>query len=314
MHNQLLETDQTGCYSKDGRPIPCQGAGQDASNKKRTAILHDHRFQLLDHVVKDELTGTIWCRNANPAEFPLTWNEGIEFVRDMCVRKVHGFSNWQLPTRSLLFSLISHQNINPSLQQGHPFQNVFSGYYWTSETCRRLPDQGWYIHLGGGRIHRGMKHGSYMLWPVSPGQKEATHPIKNCGSRFSTNDGCVQDHLTGLAWSQNANLAKTPHTWEEAILAVNELNRLRFGGHGDWRLPNIRELESLVDLQSHSPALPEGNPFFNVRDAYWSSTTSVYEPRYAWTVYFQDGIVGVGFKPGNDFYVWPVRTYCQPDE
>ena len=72
-------------------------------------------------------------------------------------------------------------------------------------------------------------------------------------------------------------------------------------------MPNIRELESLVDLQADSPALPEGHPFTNVRDVYWSSTTSVYEARYAWALYSRDGMVGVGFKPDTGFHLWPVR-------
>lgn len=49
-------------------------------------------------------------------------------------------------------------------------------------------------------------------------------------------------------------------------------------GHLDWRMPNIRELESLVDLCADSPALAPDHPFGNVREVYWSSTTSVYEP------------------------------------
>ena len=56
--------------------------------------------------------------------------------------------------------------INPSLPTGAPFENVFAGYYWTATTCSRFKNQAWYIHLGGGRIYRGMKYGSYMVWPV----------------------------------------------------------------------------------------------------------------------------------------------------
>ena len=43
---------------------------------------------------------------------------------------------------------------------------------------------------------------------------------------------------------------------------------------GDWRLPNLNELESLVDVSQANPALPAGNLFTNVSDAiYWSSTS-----------------------------------------
>ena len=265
------------------------------------------RFQVMDHVVRDEFTGAIWSRDANPAEFPLTWQEALQFVADLRARRVHGYGDWQLPSRRLLFSLISHQSINPALPEKHPFENVFTGYYWTCEPCRRLPDQAWYVHLGGGRIHRGMKHGSYMVWPVSPDTANTAVTARVDNSRFRVDDACVHDFDTGLVWSRNANPAGRRLTWQEALSAVHTFNSNKPGGFRDWRLPAIRELESLVDLGSHSPALPIGHPFVNVQDGYWSSTTSVYEPRYAWTLYSRDGIVGVGFKPRDDFYAWPVR-------
>lgn len=126
--------------------------------------------------------------------------------------------------------------------------------------------------------------------------------------RFQVLDHVVKDEFTGAIWSRDANPAGRRLTWQEALSAVQAFNSNNHGGFSDWRLPTIRELESLVDLGSHSPALPTDHPFINVQDGYWPSTTSVYEPRYAWTLYSRDGIVGVGFKPGADFYAWPVRN------
>lgn len=307
MQQHLLETDQTRCYTEDGHEIPCDGTGQDASAEKQIQQPHHLRFQVVDHVVRDDATGAVWLRDANPAEFPLSWQEARDYVADMRVRRAHGYGDWQLPSRRLLFSLISHQNINPSLPGKHPFKNVFTGYYWTGDTCRRLPGQAWYVHLGGGRIHRGMKHGSYMVWPVCPGRLETAGNSPLEAEHFAADDSCVRDARTGLTWSRNADPVGRRLTWQEALSAVGALNRERHGSFSNWRLPNIRELESLVDLGSHSPALSPGHPFFNVREACWSSTTSVYEPRYAWTFYSRDGFVGVGFKPRADFYAWPVR-------
>lgn len=303
MNQHLLETDQIHCYSQEGQRVSCEGTGQDASHGKRIEQAVHDRFQVRNHVVEDRLTSVIWSRDANPAQFPLTWREALDHVADMRAQKAYGFDTWQLPTRCQLFSLISHQNLNPALPEGHPFENIFTGYYWTAETCRRLTDQAWYVHLGGGRIHRGMKEGSYLVWPVIADNAEPTD-----SGRFVANDCWVHDSRTNLTWIRDADWIGDCVNWQDAIHAVQTLNAEKPGGCQDWRLPNIRELESLVDLESHSPALPAGHPFVNVQDAYWSSTTSVYEPRYAWTVYTQDGIVGVGFKPNADFHVWPVRN------
>ena len=80
------------------------------------------------------------------------------------------------------------------------------------------------------------------------------------------------------------------------------------GGSSDWRLPNINELESLLDCGMHSPALVAGHPFVALQDVYWSSTTSLYEPDWAWALYLDKGAVGVGQKMQAKFHMWAVRS------
>jgi hypothetical protein len=302
-----LETDQVHCYAEDGRTISCAQTGQDGAFQNRQLRSFENRFKIIDDVVRDNLTGAFWTRNANLAQFPLSWHEAQDFLADMCRRNAAGRNDWQLPPRRVLFALVSHQHINPVLPPNHPFDNVFPGYYWSADTCARLPDQAWYVHLGGGRIPRGMKHGAYMVWPVSLGQMKTSGGELPAKNRFEADDTRVLDTHTGLIWSRDADPIGRPLAWQEALEALGTINRREPGGHGTWRLPNIRELESLVDLKSHSPALADGHPFHNLRDGYWSATSSVYEPRYAWVLYGRDGMVGVGFKPGADFFLWPVR-------
>jgi hypothetical protein len=302
---KLLDTDQTRCYNEFGIEIPCAGSGQDAEFKIGHWIPAD-RFQMMTDVVLDSLTGLTWCRNANPADFPLDWQAAHDFINEMNGSRAFGRSGWRLPLRRELFTLISHEVINPALPKNHPFENVFPGYYWTRTPCRRLPDQAWYIHLGGGRIYRGMQHAAYMVWPVIS---------KGSGGLFSKEEArswqvdrqTAVDRRTGMMWSRPADSAGPPVTWQEALKTIKAMNRLTAGGYNDWRLPNIRELESLADMNSHSPALLPDHPFDGVADGYWSSTTSVYEPRYAWVLYTRDGAVGVGFKTKPDFHAWAVR-------
>jgi hypothetical protein len=309
MRDKLLETDQIRCYARNGQPIGCSGTGQDASVKKTRRRTHAQRFSIKAHVVEDRLTGAIWTRDANPGGFPQTWHEALAAVAKMRDWRDHGYGDWQIPSRDLLFSLIGHQHINPAMGRPHPFENIFNGYYWTRDSCCRLPDQAWYVHLGGGRVHRGMKHGSYLLWPVCPGSNGQNLFGRSGGDRFLVDgdgDG-VHDRETGLTWSRSANPIGHPLSWQDALSAANAFVGKKSEKDRAWRLPNIRELESLVALDAHTPALPAGHPFIDIQDAYWSSTTSVYEPRYAWTLYTRDGQVGVGFKPHAEFFLWPVR-------
>ena len=58
----------------------------------------------------------------------------------------------------------------------------------------------------------------------------------------------------------------------------------------------------------HSPAIAASHLFENIQPFYWSATTSVYDPRYAWTLYTEDGNLGVGYKANPEFHVWCVRN------
>ena len=139
--------------------------------------------------------------------------------------------------------------------------------------------------------------------------------------RFTDNgDGTVTDNLTGLIWLKNANCFGI-RAWANALTDCNTLNSGECGltdGSlaGDWRLPNHKELFSLVDAEYYSPALSntagtgkwtEGDPFTSVQSTlYWSGTSYAYDPDYAWIVGMYHGNVYYYGKPYYS-YVWPVR-------
>jgi hypothetical protein len=130
--------------------------------------------------------------------------------------------------------------------------------------------------------------------------------------RFTdNNNGTVTDNLTGLIWTQNANIFDAKN-WTEALTAANNLKSgddgLTDGSvAGDWRLPNRKELESLVDCGRVNPALPAGHPFTGVQSsAYWASTTIADGTTSAWNVHFKLGSV-ISYYKGASVYVWCVR-------
>lgn len=146
--------------------------------------------------------------------------------------------------------------------------------------------------------------------------------------RFTDNgNGAVTDNLTGLVWLKNANCFG-PQSWAAALGSANTLASGACGlsdgsTAGQWRLPNIVELESLVDLSQYDPALPAGHPFSGVRTYYGSP--NFYNYAY-WTstfvgMYNTTGMVGVISLCNGEIqqtrvstatyvwssYVWPVR-------
>ncbi len=250
---------------------------------------------------------------------------------ELNARRYLGSDDWRLPNRRELRSLISMQTRRPALPTDHPFQNVFSGWYWSSTTAAIAPAHAWYLHMEGGRMFYGGKDQAFLLWPVRgkgrlpwTGQrhcydeKGAPCPCADTGQdaewsmgtpwprpRFIPHDDGIEDRLTGLIWWPSGDLTANPVTWGQALAATRALNTNY--DKPCWRLPNINELESLVDADRYSPAVPEDSPFHHLRDVYWSSTTSMFEPDWAWALYLDSGAVGVGRKDLAVYHVWPVR-------
>ena len=125
--------------------------------------------------------------------------------------------------------------------------------------------------------------------------------------RFVDNgDGTVTDNCTGLTWQQET--ADIPGdddnrvTWAEALRYCEDLE---FAGHDDWRLPNVRELQSIVDYGRYNPAI---DPVFSAESSwYWSSSSFVDFTRVAWRVSFNVGYVAHGDKLHDAHYVRAVR-------
>ncbi|MBF8274701.1 MAG: protein of unknown function DUF1566 [Magnetococcales bacterium] len=130
--------------------------------------------------------------------------------------------------------------------------------------------------------------------------------------RFTNNnDGTVTDSLTGLIWLTNANCFGQ-QIWTQALSSANALASGSCGltdgsVAGAWRLPNRKELQSLIDYGRTSPALPTGHPFSGVQTGiYWSGSTYASGTSNAWYVYLDDGSV-YGYGKTSGHYVWPVR-------
>ncbi len=124
-------------------------------------------------------------------------------------------------------------------------------------------------------------------------------------------DGTVTDNLTGLVWLKEANCFGIK-TWSQALLESNVLASGSCGltdgsAAGDWRLPNVNELASLLDFGQAPRTLPAGYAFTNVQwDPYFTSTTVFINTSVAWTIQFSYGHT-MGDSKTNANYVWPVR-------
>ena len=297
-----------------------------------------------DGTVTDNLTGLIWLKNANLFG-EVDWEQALKNAADLAsgaygLNDGSGRGAWRVPNVNEMQSLLDLDNSSgPSLPPAHPFINATPANYWSASTVAAAPPLGWYCALAVGPPVFDLKFNVMCMWPVRgstnrvarTGQKLCfnpmgqTIPCQGTGQdgelqlgvpwpspRFTDNgDGTVTDNLTGLIWLKNASHFGT-RSWEQAIQACNSLASgspgLNDGSpKGAWRLPNLFELRSLVDYNQHSPALPAGHPFQNVRTSlYWSSTTVASAPNLARFVF-----IGIGPSVWDHksvlLNVWPVR-------
>ena len=134
-------------------------------------------------------------------------------------------------------------------------------------------------------------------------------------SRFELNAGEATDTKTGLIWKR----CLSGKTWNSATNTCDgstirvDWKEAMEAASGNWRVPNVKELGSIVE---HSCANPSLNlsvfPGMPVAPSIWSSTPSrrflsQVSDRFVWSVYYQDGTIGNSLKLGFPQYVLLVR-------
>lgn len=131
----------------------------------------------------------------------------------------------------------------------------------------------------------------------------------------------VTDKATNLTWMRRGDMpiasnmnetggsVTSAGNWTAAFTYVATLNAALYGGCNDWRVPNIKELQSIVNYQVWAPAVYRdllGYFTGSVSNVYWSSTTVADDTTNAWGVDYIDGVVYYGGKT-DAYYVRPVR-------
>ena len=105
-----------------------------------------------------------------------------------------------------------------------------------------------------------------------------------------------------LEWQDNSESKTTKLNWDDAKSYCQELD---LASYNDWRLPTIKELQSIVDVSRYKPAIKRD--FKNVAsNVYWSSSQNVSGAKVAWGVYFKGGNTGYDSK-SNGYFVRCVR-------
>jgi len=317
----IVDSGQTACYDATGEIEPPQPGepfyGQDAQH---TGAQPSYTVSADGLTVHDEVTGLTWQQSPDTngdrhidMRDKMTFDEALAYPDRLNARAFAGFTDWRLPTIKELYSLILFVGTDPdpmapSAAGQVPFldTSVFAFAYGDLAAGERIIDSQYAsstryvsttmdgaptmfgVNFADGRI-KGygivMPDGSQKQFVVSCVRG---NPAYGRNDFKGNGDGTVTDRATGLMWSRDDSGRGLD--WREALAWVQRKNAERYLGHDDWRLPGVKELQSIIDY-ARSPDTTDSaaiDPVFactaltneaGQRDypSYWTSTTHLGE-------------------------------------
>ncbi|MCX5885994.1 MAG: DUF1566 domain-containing protein [Proteobacteria bacterium] len=247
-------------------------------------------------MVLDNVTGLIWeeknnkdsvkdYTNPNDADNTYTWydsnpatNGGFagtpgdgtdteDFINALNANNYGGFSDWRLPTIKELSFIADKGRTDPAINPTYFPDTPNGAKYWSSSTNLHegtgYNEYAWCVYFDysgyvSGTFYK--KSTSFYVRAVRGAQSNQV--LKDNG------DGVVTDLSTGLMWQKDGSTQKD---WEGAL---SYCETLTLAGYNDWRLPNVNELQSLVDYSRGNPCI--NTTYFSISSSaydYWASTT-----------------------------------------
>lgn len=305
----MTDTGQTLCYDNT-REISCpyedsQFSGQDAQYASNAMAYRDNG----DGTVTDQVTGLMWSQAVDAQKLSLLQAE--EMAQTITLG---GYYDWRVPNIKELYSLINFSGYTGGQNQSMavPFINTdyFNFKYGNTQAGERYIDAQWLsstqyvsttmggaLTLFGVNFADGRIKGYGYQRPGSGREKKFyvrfVRNNSNGGNAYGQNDfiangdDTITDQATDLMWMQPDSARAM--NWEEALAYASDSTH---AGYDDWRLPNAKELQYIIDYTrspdtSDSPAI---DPIFTstaiTNEAgqtdypyYWTSTTHLDGPR-----------------------------------
>lgn len=286
-----LKTGQIQCWNGSGNPISCSNTKMDGELQRGVTKNYSDNS---NGTITDHATGLVWQRC--PAGTDLISCIGIsagytwDSARNYCNTLNIAGRKWRLPTRRELMTLLNYAGSN--YIDITYFPNSATSL-WSDSDYASDTNYAWKVDFGTGHVNQSHKTYSSLSVRCVSGEKR-TEP-----NHFTDNgDGTVRDNTTGLIWQKcsygqdppSCTSSLTMDNWENAVSYCKNLDL----ASRSWRLPNINELNSLVDVTRYEPTIHPAFFLGTGQDNYWSSTTD--SPTAAFFTNFQHGTVSSNSK------------------
>ena len=287
----IVDSNQGTCYNNSELiDCPADGEafyGQDAQYTGNTPSYTDNG----DGTVTDNVTGLLWTQDLSDASMP--WSEASGYCESLTIDSV---TDWRLPNIKELWSIRDFSTGWPWVDTDYFYlvgdgsqgaqQHSWSSNYYLVDTDEAVENVAFIVNDWTGHIKA--LDGNRFVRCVSGDEYGINDFVDN-------GDGTISDNATGLMWAQNDS--GEAMDWEAALIYAEVST---YGGYDDWRLPNVKELQSIADYSGVFPAID--STMFNLTGItneagnadypyYWTSTSNPHiDPNdedgywYAWYV------------------------------
>jgi hypothetical protein len=315
----VVDTGQSKCYDNRNEIAPPK-PGQPFYGQDAQFQAHPPSYTISPDglTVRDNVTALTWQRSPDTdGDGTLTRRDKLTLAQAQALPaklntgRFGGFEDWRLPSIKELYSLFDARGTDPSgpmevdTSRLVPYLDTkfFKFAYGDTRAGERVIDSQYasstkYVgksvrgfgKLFGVNFADGRIKGYDLLMPGGSMEKTFCvicvrgNPAYGLNDFHDNADGTITDRATGLTWSKTDNGKGL--NWQDALAWVQKKNAERYLGHHDWRLPSVKELQSIVDYTrspdtSQSPAI---DPIFTctaiTNEAhqvdypfYWSATT-----------------------------------------
>lgn len=175
--------------------------------------------------VRDNVTGLIWEVKANDGglrdkDNTYSFNSTAQFAEQVNATGLCGFNDWRVPSPQELVGIVDYSSLNPKIDANYFPDDTWGGYYWTTAGHMVYGDVAWSVDF----------HEGY----VDPCYTDVNNSVRLVRGKSNGSGLIWGESLYGMTWEQALNAAKNS----------------TFNGYSDWRVPNVKEMQSILSYNN----------------------------------------------------------------